>query len=159
MIKQVRKHKRNYCLIIRKNFTIKSRHWWSKYLDKLPVATKKWLPKDKYKQVNQFEFSVLITNNKEIRSLNKQYRNINKATDVLSFVQNNQKHKYLGDIIISQEYAQNSAKKINLSLECELLMLLIHGYLHLLGYDHMQKKDARIMFKLQNKILTALVFY
>ena len=152
----------NFELIIRKGSTIKSRQWWLKSLKKLKVLFIKHLPKSKIRLVEKSTLTLLITNNSEIQKLNYKHRRINKPTDVLSFHLDKTeqiKNKYLGDIVISYEKAKKQAKEKHFPIESELLMLLIHGYLHLLGYDHMIKKDAKQMFALQNKILLEMIFY
>ena len=152
----------NIEVIIRKNCDIKSRQWWLKYLEKLKDLLIKYLPKSKIRLAKESNCTLLITNNREIQKLNNKHRKINKATDVLSFhlYKNEQrKNKYLGDIVISHEKAKQQANEKHFPVESELLMLLIHGYLHLLEYDHKLKKDAKQMFALQNKILLELLFY
>ena len=116
----------------------------------------------KYLKVDEeTEISVLFTDDKFIRSLNNKYRGIDKPTDVLSFslqegtvkppeVEND---KLLGDIIISVETAQKQADTLNHSMERELTVLLIHGLLHLTGYDHEEDKDYKIMREKESKIL------
>ena len=114
----------------------------------------------KIKLIKSSSLTLLLTNNKEIQNLNKRFRNINRATDVLSFHLNRKEQltkKYLGDIVISTEFAKKQAIKKKVPLETELQMLLIHGYLHLLGYDHKLVKQAKVMFSLQNKILLMLL--
>lgn len=150
-------------LIIRKNCNIKSRQWWLKYLNKLQKLLIRHLSmpmsKQKTKLARNSTLTLLITNNSEIQKLNHRYRQTNKPTDVLSFylTKNEQvKNKYLGDIVISCEKAKKQAKEKHCSIEIELLMLLIHGYLHLLGYDHMIKREARQMLATQNNILKEL---
>ncbi len=153
---------KNTELIIRKNCNIKSRQWWLKHIKKLSVLLEKSLPKEKNKLLNNSGFTLLITNDAEIKRLNSKFRKINKSTDVLSFqlAKNEQiKNKYLGDIVISVKKAIKQAKEKHFPVETELLMLLIHGYLHLLGHDHYSKSTAKQMFSLQNKMLLELVFY
>jgi len=107
------------------------------------------------------EISVLFTDDKFIRSLNNKYRGIDKATDVLSFSlqegavksPETERDKLLGDIIISVETAQRQADNLNHSLEKELTVLLIHGLLHLAGYDHEKDKDYKIMREKESEIL------
>jgi probable rRNA maturation factor len=88
------------------------------------------------------EFSILLTNNRRIHLLNRQFRRIDKATDVLSFPSRSSSDNpavdegYLGDIVISVETAQQQALACGHTLEAELQILMIHGLLHLLGYDH-----------------------
>ena len=150
----------NFELIIRKGLTIKSRQWWLRYLKKLKGLLIKHLPKSKTGLIKKTTVTLLITNNFEVQKLNYKYRKINKPTDVLSFCLKEQiKNKCLGDIVISYEKAKKQADEKHFPVESELLMLLIHGYLHLLGYDHMIKRDAKQMFTLQNKILLKMLFY
>ncbi len=146
-------------LIIRKKASIKSRQWWTKKAKKFIKTIPKFLNKQILSLCNNSSFTLVVTNNKEIQDLNKRFRKKNKATDVLSFhlSKGKQKHnKYLGDIVISEQYVKKEVKKNNRDLDTELQMLLIHGYLHLLGYDHILAKDAKIMFPLQNKILRSM---
>ena len=86
------------------------------------------------------ELSLLFTDDEIIRELNRSYRNKDKATDILSFSQLEgtelSASPMLGDIVISIEYAARQAKKREIKLDEELLRLLIHGLLHLFGYDH-----------------------
>ena len=99
--------------------------------------------------------TIFLTNNKKMKELNKKFRKINKPTDVLSFpFENklkNKKNTYLGDIAISYEIINKRSKKTNFSVEFD--KMLIHGYLHLLGYDHKKKKDFNKMKKLEDLIL------
>jgi len=86
--------------------------------------------------------TIFLTNNKKMKELNKKFRKKNKPTDVLSFPFNKKikynKNIYLGDIAISYEIKNKRSKKSNFSTEFD--KMLIHGYLHLLGYDHKKKK-------------------
>ncbi|MEA3454582.1 MAG: rRNA maturation RNase YbeY [Candidatus Caldatribacteriota bacterium] len=107
------------------------------------------------------EISVLFTDDKFIRSLNNNYRGIDKPTDVLSFSLQEgavkspevESDKLLGDIIISVETAQRQADNLNHSVEKELTVLLIHGLLHLTGYNHEEDKDYKIMREKESEIL------
>jgi probable rRNA maturation factor len=84
--------------------------------------------------VEQSEFSIVFVTDDMIRRYNRQYRGFDKATDVLSFSGND---GYLGDILISSETAYNQARKSKtLSFETNIRRLLLHGLLHLMGYDH-----------------------
>ena len=100
-------------------------------------------------------YTIFLTNNKKMRQLNKKFRNKNKPTDVLSFpFQNkikNTKNIYLGDIAISYEIVKKKSKNSNFLLEFDKMW--IHGYLHLLGYDHKKNKEYNKMRKLENLIL------
>ena len=99
----------------------------------------------------QCELSLLLTDDAEIQELNKTYRDLDKATDVLSFPQdedaiNESGDTLLGDVVISVETAACQAEEHHLSFNEELILLAIHGILHLLGYDHERSpQDARIM--------------
>ncbi len=107
------------------------------------------------------EISVLFTDDKFIRSQNNKYRGIDKPTDVLSFSLQEgaikfpeaESDKLLGDIIISIETAQRQADNLNHSMEKELTVLLIHGLLHLTGYDHEKGKDYKVMREKESEIL------
>ena len=83
------------------------------------------------------DFELIVTNNEEIQSLNKEHRNIDKATDVLSFpMEFDMPNMPLGSIIISIDFVEEKAKEYNHSLEDEFTLLFIHGLLHLIGFDH-----------------------
>jgi len=103
------------------------------------------------------ELSILFCGDAEIRGLNREFRGIDKATDVLSFPGGEGPGpKTIGDIAISIPYARRQAKKIGNSNERELLFLLVHGVLHLLGYDHERsKKGAMEMEEMQRKLMLA----
>ena len=98
------------------------------------------------------ELSVLLTDDKKIRELNKKYRGQDRATDVLSFPQNegeeNEPNYHLmGDVVISTVTAKRQASQHGLSLEEEIVLLLIHGILHLLGFNHELSEEACHMKK------------
>ena len=117
----------------------------------------------------QFSLNLIVTTNEKIRVYNKKFRNIDKATDVLSFpmLENNDgklnfqeydldfdsKMLFLGDIVISNELAKTQAKEYNHLYEREFAFLLAHGILHLLGYDHENKKREVLMKEKQKYIL------
>ena len=104
-------------------------------------------------------FNVIIVNNEEIHDLNKNYRNIDKPTDVITFALEDYKDNFkvnirmLGDIYISYDKVISQALEYGHSKEREICFLAIHGILHLLGYDHMNKKDEKKMFELQKELL------
>ena len=102
------------------------------------------------------EFTVFLTNNSNMKNLNKKYRKINKPTDVLSFPLNMKiKSKiYLGDIAISYEIVNK--RSYNSSFVYELDKMWIHGYLHLSGYDHIKNLDFEKMYKKENLIFKQL---
>ena len=99
------------------------------------------------------EFSVLLTNNKKMKSLNIKFRKKNKPTDVLSFSSKNSKNKseYIGDIAISFEMVNKRSKISNFFIEFDKMW--IHGYLHILGHDHKKLKNFKKMNKKENLIL------
>ena len=106
------------------------------------------------------ELSVALVGNEEIRELNRRYRNKPTPTDVLSFPAAepaNPRARLLGDVVISVEQAEIQARRARRTLEAEIDWLLIHGILHLLGYDHERSaKEAKIMRALEKKITRAL---
>lgn len=105
------------------------------------------------------EFNIIIVDNKRIHEINKEYRNIDRETDVISFaMEDNMDIKYdnfrlLGDIYISIDKCYEQAEEYGHSRVRELCFLATHGILHLLGYDHMEEKDEKEMFKLQDELL------
>ena len=105
-----------------------------------------------FKNKNQ-EFSILLTNSKKIRSLNYKFKKKNKPTDVLSFPTQNvfKNNSYIGDIAICFEILNKRSKTSNFFLEFDKMW--IHGYFHLIGYDHKQLKDFKKMSKKENLVL------
>ena len=99
------------------------------------------------------EFTLFLTNNRKMKSLNNKFRKKNKATDVLSFPFNYKftKNSYLGDMAISYEIINKRSIKSNFFIEFDKMW--IHGYLHLLGYDHKKLKNFQKMNKKENLIL------
>ena len=113
------------------------------------------------------EISLSFVTNEEIHSINKQFRNIDRPTDVLSFplltfeedeeMETNENDEImLGDIIISVERAREQAEEYGHSFEREIAFLTAHSMLHLLGYDHMTEEEEKDMFKRQKDILDNL---
>jgi probable rRNA maturation factor len=109
---------------------------------------------------DESELSVALIGNAEMRKLNAKFRNKDYPTDVLSFPAEDDLPgavRLLGDVVISVDKARQQAKERRRSLDEEMITLLIHGVLHLLGYDHERSaKDARIMTRLERKIYRAL---
>lgn len=110
--------------------------------------------------VDNLEFNVIIINNEEIHKINKEYRGIDRPTDVISFALEDYKdikyendYRVLGDIYISVDKVKEQAKEYGHSEKRELAFLAVHGLLHLLGYDHMEKEDEKVMFSRQELIL------
>lgn len=109
-------------------------------------------------QDNQYEISLLLTDDETIKQLNKEYRNKDKSTDVLSFPMEDE--IMLGDIAISVDTAKRQAEEAEINLDRETAFLFIHGLLHLLEYDHeTSQEDEAEMFALQEKILKKLIDY
>lgn len=112
-----------------------------------------------YFKLDNIVCNVIIVDNEKIHEINKEYRNIDRETDVISFaleddeIINDSPIRVLGDIYISIDKAKSQAMEYGHSLKRELCFLMTHGFLHLLGYDHMKKEDEEIMFPLQEKIL------
>ena len=113
--------------------------------------------------------TITLTNPENIRIINKQYRNIDRATDVLSFpmfekeeldkkIQNNdfEHQDVLGDLIISIEKVKEQAEEYGHSFERELSYMVVHGFYHLMGYDHIKEEDKKIMRPKEEKILNDL---
>ena len=104
-------------------------------------------------------FTLLLSNNKNIKKLNKKFRNKNKPTDILSFPLSHKtsikKDTYLGDIIISFNY-MNKDKEKRL-FKTTVIKTFIHGFLHLLGFDHIKDKDYKKMITEERKIYTSVI--
>ena len=105
------------------------------------------------KKVN---LTILLSNNKNIKKLNKKFRNKNKSTDILSFPSekkiNIKKSPYIGDIIVSYEYMNKPKALSALEFKSKAIKIFIHGFLHLLGYDHIKLKDFKEMLIEEEKI-------
>ena len=111
----------------------------------------------KYKFSNKkVSLSLLLSNNKNIKKLNKNFRNKNKSTDILSFPFNKKikisKNTYLGDIIISYNYLDKPKSQDLVSFKQKTIKIFIHGFLHLLGFDHIKNKDYFKMLREENFI-------
>lgn len=112
----------------------------------------------KREKLENVEFNIIFVDSKKIHEINKTYRNVDRVTDVISFALEDNKtieldHRLLGDIYICIEKAEEQAKEYGHSFLRELAFLTIHGLLHLLGYDHMEKEEEKIMFQKQEDIL------
>jgi len=116
----------------------------------------------KYKFLNKkVSLTILLSNNKNIKKLNKNFRNKNKPTDILSFPLNKKikitKQTYLGDIIISYDFI-NKPRSQNLhSFKHKLIKIFIHGFLHLVGYDHIKNNDFKKMLKEEKLIYQTVI--
>ena len=114
----------------------------------------------KDEKLDNIIYNVIIINNEKIREINREYRNIDRETDVISFALEDEKSfnrtdiRILGDIYISLDKARSQALEYGHSFKRELYFLAVHGFLHLLGYDHMKKEDEDVMFKKQEEVLS-----
>ena len=105
-------------------------------------------------------FNVIIVDNDYIHNLNKNYRNVDRETDVITFALEDEDSivigediRILGDIYISYDKALSQSIEYGHSLKRELCFLAVHGFYHLLGYDHMTKEEEKVMFKKQEAVL------
>ena len=112
-------------------------------------------------ELDRCEFNIIIIDNEKIHKINKEYRNIDRETDVISFaLEDNMDVEYvdfrlLGDIYISIDRCYQQAQDYGHSRIREICFLATHGILHLLGYDHMTKEDEKVMFGKQEEVLEA----
>ena len=125
---------------------------WRRWLEKIAQTLK--LKKN-------LELSIALVGDSEIKRLNKIYRRKTKVADVLSFAEADSRAKvdlapdYLGEIIIGYPQAARQAKRAKRLVNQQLEILLIHGFLHLLGYDHQRAKDALLMENLEQRIVNS----
>ena len=137
---------------------------WSKKLKKKELFFKKIcksFPK-KYKFLQKkVSFTLLLSNNKSIKKLNKSFRNKNKSTDILSFPSNKKlkkiKENYIGDIIISYNFIDKPKSQSFKSFKEKLIKTFIHGFLHLLNFDHIKDKDYIKMLKEEELIYKSVI--
>ena len=111
-------------------------------------------------KLENIAFNLIIVDNDYIHELNKTYRNIDRETDVITFALEDEdtiiipeEERILGDIYISIDKAKQQAEEYGHSLLRELSFLAVHGFYHLLGYDHQTKEEEEIMFKKQEEVL------
>jgi probable rRNA maturation factor len=148
--------------MIKVNIVINTKSWKKKIKSPKIYFNKKF--KKILKIISEFKkkniiFTILLTNSLEIKKLNKKFRNKNKPTDVLSFPYfskkklktTKDKNLYIGDIAVSYEIVNSRCQKDNFFLEFDKVW--IHGFLHLLGYDHIKNKDYLKMIKIEKKII------
>ena len=116
----------------------------------------------KYKFLKKkISLTLLLSNNKNIKRLNKNFRNKNKPTDILSFPSENNlkisKQTYIGDIIISYDFINRPKKQKSKLFKAKLTKIFIHGFLHLLSFDHVKNKDYLKMIKEEKKIYKSVI--
>ena len=137
---------------------------WSKKLKKKELFFNQIcnsFPK-KYKFINKkISLSLMLSNNRNIKKLNKEFRNKNKSTDILSFPADQKikisRQTYIGDIIISYNFMNKPKSQKLKSFKEKLIKTFIHGFLHLLGFDHKRNKDYKKMLKEEEKIYQFII--
>lgn len=113
----------------------------------------------KHENLENVEFNIIIVDNEYIHTLNREHRGIDRETDVITFALEDyedityEDYRLLGDIYISIDKARSQAEEYGHSFLRELSFLAVHGFLHLLGYDHMTEEDEKVMFTRQEMIL------
>ena len=139
------------------------------YIELIKKVIDKCFEEENLKNLNIY-ISITLTTPMQIQKLNKEYRNIDRATDVLSFpmfekneideiIKNKEVQpvlEVLGDVVISIEKVKEQAVEYGHSFERELSYMLVHGFYHLMGYDHIEEKDKIIMRPKEEKILDEL---
>lgn len=140
------------------DYNITNEYGYEKEYDYLNVVIKKTLELEK---VENAIFDIIFVDEKKIQKINKEYRNIDKVTDVISFAfEDNEASinpdlRVLGEIYICVPKMREQAKEYGHSEKRELSFLTVHGLLHLLGYDHLTKEEEEKMFSRQELILNA----
>ena len=153
--------------MIKVNVEINSKSWHKKIKNPKRYFSKKLKKISKFVKFfkrKNITFTILLTNSMNMKKLNKKFRNKNKPTDVLSFPfysSNNlkiikQKKLYIGDVAVSYEIINSRSNKNNFFLEFDKAW--VHGFLHLIGYDHIKNKDYYKMSKIEKKILNSIDF-
>ena len=138
-------------------------NFWKKKIKKADIffnSLAKVFPKKYRFTKKKVSLTVLLSNNKNIKKLNKKFRNKNKATDILSFPSekkiNIKKSPYIGDIVISYEFINNPRTLSVPEFKNKVTKIFIHGFLHLLGYDHIKLKDFKSMLNEEEKIYKSI---
>ena len=155
--------------MVKVNLVIEDKNWKSRY-PKVNLALTKSIKKILLSifpsRTIAFEISILLTGTKNMKKLNKKFRKINKDTDVLSFPSEEKnffkkdlklkKKVYLGDIALSYQYIEATIKKQNTSFDDYFKKMLIHGVLHLIGYEHDSFTKYKKMNLLEQKIIRSI---
>ena len=147
--------------MINADVVVENKSWNKKIKDPSNYIKKKIKKIFKFNSLkkNRFSLTILLTGNSKMKYLNNKFRNKNKTTDVLSFPnlgnadlkKKTNTEIYLGDIALSYEIVNQRSKDSNFEIEFDKMW--IHGYLHLLGYDHKKVRDYKIMKEIEDKIL------
>lgn len=139
----------------------------SKYMEIIETVIGQAFKVENIDKINLY-INIVLTNPKNIKRINKEYRNIEKETDVLSFpmfekeeIENMKKNgnnieDVLGDIVISIERVKDQAEEYGHSFEREFAYMLVHGFYHLMGYDHMEEEEKRVMREKEEGVLSLL---
>ena len=137
---------------------------WSKKIQKKNIFFKKIcnsFPKKYQFLKKKISLTLLLSNNKSIKKLNKNFRNKNKPTDILSFPLNSKtkisKKVYIGDIIISYEFMHHHKSQNQDIFKKKVIKTFIHGFLHLLGFDHIKDRDYKKMLKEEELIYQSVI--
>ena len=148
--------------MIKVNVILEEKSWSKRIKKKQELFDKicKKFPKKLRFDNKKAYLTLLLSNNKRVKDLNKKFRNKNKHTDILSFPfkqkKKNLKEIYLGDIVISFNY-MDRPKDLNLKeFRIKTIKIFIHGFLHLLGYDHIKEKDYKKMFNMEQKVFSSI---
>jgi probable rRNA maturation factor len=151
--------------MIKANVVVGKKSWKKKVKSPIKYFNKKLKKVSKvisFVRGKNIIFTLLLTNSLELKKLNKKFRNRNKATDVLSFPYfsykklklKKEKKLYIGDIAVSYEIVNSRSKESNFFLEFDKVW--IHGFLHLLGYDHIKNKDYLKMTRVEENIINLI---
>lgn len=131
---------------------------YRRYIEAICVKTVTFLKLEK-----SYSFSIILMDESDIHVINRDYRQIDRPTDVISFASSDEDALVvggdeieLGDIFINIQAIRSQAEDYGHSLKREFSFLVTHGLLHLLGYDHLDKKEEEVMFKLQEEILSEI---
>ena len=155
--------------MVKVNLVIENKNWKSRYPKVnlfLTKSIKKILSSIFTSRTMAFEISILLTDTKNMKNLNKEFRKINKDTDILSFPAEEKnffkkdlklkKKVYLGDIALSYQYIEAIIKKQNTNFDDYFKKMLIHGVLHLIGYEHDSLKKYKKMNLLEQKVIRSI---
>lgn len=139
------------------NFLNDADETFNQFESDLPIILNKTL--DLLNKEKNVSVNVVLIDDENMKKFNKDFRDLDKTTDVLSFVDGETMDEqiHLGDILVSFEAARRQAKEYEHSLKREFCFLVTHGFLHLLGYDHETPEDEKEMFTLQKEILNGIV--
>jgi probable rRNA maturation factor len=133
---------------------------WPESLDaRAEQAVREALTQSKAKVTGAAELSVVLTDDAEQQTLNRDWRGIDKSTNVLSFPQIEPFGRVtgiLGDVVLARETLEREAVEQDVSFEDHFTHLMVHGFLHILGYDHMDDREALVMESLETQILASL---